>query len=399
MAFAENFLPGLNLFRVPAIVRDVIRRLEPESLRGEALIFAAWIGLLGGYLVPRLTGYLELFGAATLEEAVRRTLIVQSIATALVVVGATFLVALIWWIERRIARRRAAQLEAEPGRGGGRGRGGGNGSSPVDGASSTIGPTTPRRSTRIGRWRPCRATRRSTSGERPPAPLAAAGTLAVAAAETAWSSRSTRRRRPRPWRPRPRRLRPWRISGPAAEAPADQMRNRPITAVTGAASIAGRTREDSSPDVPPDDADARPLVAQAAAVVVEPSPTAPEPPVESATAAVQDDPPGEPEPPVEPVAAAPEEPAPEPEPEPTVQPGPDRSLHLRVESASSMIATIDGESEPITLDELRAAAEALARAHGSAVIATVGTSFGALSLAEQAFEVLTDAQVGTTVEE
>ena len=33
MAFVENFLPGLNLFRVPAIVRDVIRRLDPESIR------------------------------------------------------------------------------------------------------------------------------------------------------------------------------------------------------------------------------------------------------------------------------------------------------------------------------------------------------------------------------
>jgi hypothetical protein len=64
-----------------------------------------------------------------------------------------------------------------------------------------------------------------------------------------------------------------------------------------------------------------------------------------------------------------------------------------------MIATMDGESEPITLDELRLAAQALARANGSAVVATVGTSFGVLSLAEQAFEVLTDARVDTTVEE
>ncbi|HEV2951902.1 MAG TPA: hypothetical protein VGZ51_07355 [Actinomycetota bacterium] len=60
---------------------------------------------------------------------------------------------------------------------------------------------------------------------------------------------------------------------------------------------------------------------------------------------------------------------------------------------------MDGESEPITLDELRAAAVALARAHGSALIVTEGTSFGALSLAEQAFAVLTDARVVTTVED
>ena len=114
MAFVENFLPGLNLFRVPAIVRDVIRRLDPESIRHEALIFVAWIGLLGGYLVPRFTVYLELFGSGTLEEAVQETLVMQAIATGMVVIGATFLVVLIWWIEKRIVRRRAAQLAGEP---------------------------------------------------------------------------------------------------------------------------------------------------------------------------------------------------------------------------------------------------------------------------------------------
>jgi hypothetical protein len=36
MAFVENFLPGLNLLRVPAIVRDVARRIEPgQGERGE----------------------------------------------------------------------------------------------------------------------------------------------------------------------------------------------------------------------------------------------------------------------------------------------------------------------------------------------------------------------------
>ncbi|HEY0443400.1 MAG TPA: hypothetical protein VGC90_04175, partial [Candidatus Limnocylindrales bacterium] len=43
-AFFENFLPGLNLLRIPAIVRDVVRRLEPSGGRGESLIAAAWLG-------------------------------------------------------------------------------------------------------------------------------------------------------------------------------------------------------------------------------------------------------------------------------------------------------------------------------------------------------------------
>jgi hypothetical protein len=63
-----------------------------------------------------------------------------------------------------------------------------------------------------------------------------------------------------------------------------------------------------------------------------------------------------------------------------------------------MIATLDGESEPITLSELRVAAGALARADGSAVIVTTGTGFEARSLAEQAFEAFSAARVPTTME-
>ncbi len=59
MAFVENFIPIFNLFRVPAIVRDVVHRLDPKANRGEALIFAAWIGLVGGFIVPRVLGLLH----------------------------------------------------------------------------------------------------------------------------------------------------------------------------------------------------------------------------------------------------------------------------------------------------------------------------------------------------
>ena len=111
-AFVENFLPGLNLLRVPAIVRDVVRRVEPGSYRGEALIFAAWIGLLGGFVVPRVFGLLNGLTAETEDAALRTQLTVQGVAIGLVLVGAVFLVWLIWWIEERISRRRQAQLAA-----------------------------------------------------------------------------------------------------------------------------------------------------------------------------------------------------------------------------------------------------------------------------------------------
>jgi hypothetical protein len=63
-----------------------------------------------------------------------------------------------------------------------------------------------------------------------------------------------------------------------------------------------------------------------------------------------------------------------------------------------MIATLDGESEGITLDELRVAAGALARADGCVAIATANT-FEARSLAEQVSKVFADARVPTTTEE
>jgi hypothetical protein len=109
-AFAENFLPGLNLMRVPALVRDVVRRLEPDQNRGEALIFAAWIGLLGGFIVPRVGAIVSGLSADSPESVLRSQLPILGVSAGLVLVGAIFLVALISWIEVRIARRREAQI-------------------------------------------------------------------------------------------------------------------------------------------------------------------------------------------------------------------------------------------------------------------------------------------------
>ncbi len=288
MAFVENFLPGLNLFRVPAIVRDVIRRLDPESIRHEALIFVAWIGLLGGYLTPRFTVYLDLFGSGTLEEAVQETLVVQAIATAMVVVGATFLVVLIWWIEKRIDLRRAAQLAGEP--------------APVS-AGAGLAAGAPPGSTR---------------------------SIADAAASIG-------------------------DAPAAATRPAAPDLYRPITAATGAASVAGQHEAPST---------------------LEPQP-------EMSTAPL----------PVEPAAA----PVPAALPLEATPTGP--RLHLRVDSGGKMIATLDGASEPITLRELHAAAAALARANGSAVVVPATASFEARSLATEALEVFKDARVPATIEE
>jgi hypothetical protein len=98
-AFIESFLPGVNLFRVPAIVRDVMNRLEGGP-RGDALIAAAWLGLVGGVVVPRFARYIA--GPLTLESqdaAATLGLLAGQVGLGLTIVGATFLIVLIRQVE------------------------------------------------------------------------------------------------------------------------------------------------------------------------------------------------------------------------------------------------------------------------------------------------------------
>ena len=327
MAFIENFVPFLNLFRVPAIVRDVVRRLEPGvtegQSRGDALIFAAWIGLIGGYFIPRMAGFLNL-GADTLERQVGNGLLLQGVATGLVVVGAIFLVVLIWWIEARIAERRQEQLE---------------GRAPAIPAAALA--------TAVA------AVAAAATEPRLSAPVEAAMPAAAMAAPFAPSRHIDPA--PEPTEPAPpfvptpgapAAVAPVMVAGPLGAVPADPASadslHRSITSVTGTASVVTPAAEASS-----------------GPGVVEPGP------VPEALAHVPSGP----------------------------------RLGLLVEGGRSIIATLDGDSEPITLDELRAAAAALARADGSATITTSATTFEARALAQQALEILTDAHVPATLED
>ncbi len=363
MAFIENFLPGLNLFRVPAIVRDVVRRLDPDQGpsqgRGEALIFAAWIGLLGGFFVPRIGGFLG-YGSDTLEGAVNSALLISGVAAGLVLIGAIFLVALIWWIEGRIGRRRAEQLgevaPASPGT---------SAAGRAPAAGPGVATVEPRLSTPVGTPTPFD-------------PMAAPFAPARQTAPTPEPIAPSRPFAPTPGASVP--TSPAMVAGPLGAVPATpttaELMHRPITAVTGAASIPTEghivTPRDEAPDVERF-ADARPAW--------------PEPPA------------------APPAAAATPAPAPVAEPAPSAAAAPPAHvptgprLHVRVDSATSMIATLDGESEAISIQELRAAADALARADGSAVIAATPTNFDARRLAQQVFEILSAAQVPTTMED
>ncbi len=86
------------------------------------------------------------------------------------------------------------------------------------------------------------------------------------------------------------------------------------------------------------------------------------------------------------------EPGPEAVAKSPVLPGGPR-LELAIAHDGSMVATLDGESEPITIKELRDAAKVLARVEGSAVVGIGDGSPEATTMAGQALRIFADAGV------
>jgi hypothetical protein len=293
MAFVENFVPVLNLWRVPAIVRDIAVRLEPGESRGGTLISAAWVGLITGYLLPRFGGFVNQLGAETFENYVRNLVIIQVLSLGLVLTGSILLVVLIWWIEARISRRQAALTKADPAAVPGVVAAPGGVAWAVGGPGTTFKQPLP-----------------ST-----PPPAAVVATV------------------------------PGPLGSVGVAASADQTFSRPITALTGT----------SAPG----------------AVVVDPSA----------------------------VVAPSVDPAPTTEAGATTESSAGPRLELLIAGDGSMVATLDGESEPITIKELRDAATVLARVNGSAVLALGDGTPQATSVAAQALQIFTDAGVRAAIEQ
>lgn len=361
MSFVENFIPILNLWRVPAIVRDVARRLEPKvggdetMTRGEALVFAAWISVFGGYLVPRL---LRLFTQN--EDTLLK---ITGIGLGLSVVGAIFLVVLIWWIEGKVAERRRLQLagmvppiDASPGSAS---------TATVDEVAREPMPDAVLAASALhaARERSALSAFAATGGPGPdtfhlPAtdgpPLMASAAIATRPAPT--------------------------TEGPA-EAVAPVM---PDTSVATAAVIAEETRETVAAQEP----EAAPAPETAAAgdpgPIVEAAAAPAAPPAEAAPAAPQ----------VEAVPAA-SPPAPEPAaPPPTAGP-PD--LNIRISSRGLMTAELDGEVEHVMLDDLGSYAEALSHVAGTATIHVPDVEGMPALIGKRAQRILEDAGVRVTL--
>ena len=358
MAFVENFIPILNLSRVPAIVRDVVRRLEPKTggdetmTRGEALVFAAWISIFGGYLVPRILGIFT-------SDA--RTLVtISGIGTGLVVVGAIFLVVLIWWIEGRILRRREAQL-AE---GAGTGVAVADAAAPVESAAPAMPDIVLTRSA-----------------------FAATATATASAVPSSTSS--------------------FRLPGadvPAAEPPAPVEEPEPGPepdpgSIVVAEPVVPEPVAVPEPVIPPEPvAEQEPVVVPdpiiAPEPVVVPDPIiAPEPvaALESVAAAA----PIATEPPTAAPAPAPEQ-GRAPDPMPAAPAGPP-NLMIRVTTRGMMTAELDGELEHVMLDDLGPYAEALSHVGGSATIVVPSDDGMPGLIAKRAKRILEDAGVQVTI--
>ena len=120
-AFIENFLPGWNLYRVPAIVRDVLHRLEPQNGRGEMLLVAAWLGLVGGVVMPRTVRAAAGFLFESPADFASVHAVLGQVGLGLTLVGIAFLILLIRRVEDemqaaadKIAETPQLQPAAEP---------------------------------------------------------------------------------------------------------------------------------------------------------------------------------------------------------------------------------------------------------------------------------------------
>jgi hypothetical protein len=420
-AFLEVFIPGLNLMRIPAIMRDMIRRLEPQEGRGDVLIYAAWIGLFGGILLPRIGLYLGLFGANTSDTGATTLVVVRLFSTLLVLGGAIFLVALIWWIEGRIARRRVDQLagvpapalpaDMQPGVAAGLGPlaidpafsfrpatqtapttaaptgstspAAGSSPSPDDAPIGSEPGTEPVTSLPAAQAvvaapagpapaEPAEAAAPASAVVEPPAPVAPAAAAAPAAPGATLVPEPAQ-----PIAPNPPARQPQPPSVPAGP---DPVFTRPITAAAGHVPLPS-VSQSIAPKASPVIRDDEPIgtLASRPASEAGPAPAA----VEAST------------PTVSPTPVAPS-PGPAPA-RPQLTGGP--QLRLEIAPDGAILASLDGsEPEPTSLEELREAAIALAEAGGSVSIVSGGTAGPGLDSAAQLVTTFDEAGVPTTVE-
>jgi hypothetical protein len=110
MAFIENFIPVANLFRIPAILRDVMQRLEAGG-KGDALLIASWLAFVSAIFLPRLNIFVA-FVSEDLAAVIEGAAILGLISVVLQALGGVFLVLLMGHVESVQAARAASTVAA-----------------------------------------------------------------------------------------------------------------------------------------------------------------------------------------------------------------------------------------------------------------------------------------------
>lgn len=107
MAFIENFLPGFNLFRMPARIREISGKLDPTGNQG--LIAVAWLALFGSWLIARVATFVILFAIKSVDGRLQASLIIDGIVAVVGVAGYLLVIVIIYRTEQLAGGRARAQ--------------------------------------------------------------------------------------------------------------------------------------------------------------------------------------------------------------------------------------------------------------------------------------------------
>lgn len=105
--------------RVPPVIWDLMRRLDPNSGRAGILVAGAWFGLVLGYLVPRVGVILavisDVIAGSSQSLMLLHAVYLDQVGTALYLLAGVCLVGIIVWVEMKTrAVARARPIATEP---------------------------------------------------------------------------------------------------------------------------------------------------------------------------------------------------------------------------------------------------------------------------------------------
>ncbi len=111
MAFVENFLPGFNLFRMPARIREISSKLDPTGNQG--LIAVTWLALFGSWLIARVATFVIMFAIKSVDGRLQASLVVDGIVAVVGAVGYLLVIVIIYRTEQ-LAGARARSVASIP---------------------------------------------------------------------------------------------------------------------------------------------------------------------------------------------------------------------------------------------------------------------------------------------